>query len=186
MPPPRLRRLRPRPGRHLPPPADAGSRKRQRALGDRAPDRARRGRRRGRRHRHRRHRLEQADAKTLTLDPVSALGRNPFTPSAVAKLGTPISSLQIPTDLRTRIPAQLIGQTQPTDISQSDWSRSSARSTRPCSGDLNPAIGALSTAEAPLSVPSRTRRTAGRATINGTRPGSTAGRSCSRSATSAR
>ena len=127
-----------------------------------------------------------ADAKTLTLDPISALGHNPFTPSTVPRLGTPVSSLQIPTDLSTRIPAQLIGATGPTAISQSDLVAKLAPIYAGLLRNLNPAIGALSKLKLPLSVGLKNRTTANPAPSRAMPPVSTAGRSCSRSATSAR
>ncbi len=112
-----------------------------------------------------------ADAKTLTLDPISALGRNPFTPSVVPRLGTPVSSLQIPTDLRARIPAQLIGQTQPTDISQSDLVAKLAPIYTALLRNLNPAIGALSNLKLPLSVGLKNTSNGRPRTFTGTAPG---------------
>jgi serine/threonine protein kinase len=57
-----------------------------------------------------------ADAKTLALDPVSALGRDPFTPSVVPTKQTPVESLDIPTNLSGKLPPQLVSRTGGTTL----------------------------------------------------------------------
>jgi Domain of unknown function (DUF6777)/Protein kinase domain len=51
-----------------------------------------------------------ADAKTLTLDPVSALGQQPFTPSLVPTAKTPPSQLNIPPNVTDKLPPQLVSR----------------------------------------------------------------------------
>ncbi len=53
---------------------------------------------------------KNADAKTLTLDPIAALGQHPFTPSVVPTTKSSLASLNIPPNVTDKLPAQLVSR----------------------------------------------------------------------------
>jgi Protein kinase domain len=89
----------------------------------------------------------QADARRLTLQPVSGLGLNPFSGSLVPTVNTPISRLQIPKSFKGKLPQQLIGSGS---ISKQDLLAKLTRINNTLLQNLNPAIGALSKLKLPL------------------------------------
>jgi serine/threonine protein kinase len=93
----------------------------------------------------------QADAKTLTLDPISSLGTNPFTGSTVPTTKTPISNLSIPTSFSGLLPSQLFGTNQPTTLSNQQLFQKLTPIYNGLLLALNPAIGELSKLKLPLS-----------------------------------
>ena len=90
---------------------------------------------------------KNADAKTLTLDPISALGTDPFTASVVPGRNAPTANLPLPKN----IPAQLLGSNTATTISNTDLKAKLAPIYTALLANLNPPIGALSGLKLPLS-----------------------------------
>ncbi|HEX3455210.1 MAG TPA: DUF6777 domain-containing protein [Gaiellaceae bacterium] len=90
---------------------------------------------------------KNADAKTLTLDPISALGTNPFTASIVPAKNASTANLPLPKN----IPAQLLGSSTATTISNTDLRAKLGPIYTALLANLNPPIGALSGLKLPLS-----------------------------------
>jgi serine/threonine protein kinase len=90
---------------------------------------------------------KNADAKTLTLDPIAALGTNPFTASVVPPKNASTANLPVPKN----IPAQLLGSSTATTISNTDLKAKLGPIYTALLANLNPAMGALSGLKLPLS-----------------------------------
>jgi hypothetical protein len=90
---------------------------------------------------------KNADAKTLSLDPISSLGANPFTASVVPPANASTANLPLPKN----IPAQLLGSSTATTISNTDLRAKLGPIYTALLANLNPAIGSLSGLKLPLS-----------------------------------